>query len=77
MEWGLKLMLATGFVLNLILGFTISWFVVDYLGRSDRIAWISSRGGALKTLLFLFLGMVATVVAFALSIVIVWPPHFP
>lgn len=76
MEWGLKFMLATGFILNLILGYAISWLVVDRLGRSDRIGWISHRGSLPKTLLFLFLGAVVTVVGFVLSIIIVWPPHF-
>jgi len=75
MALGLKLILVVGFILNFVLGFALSGFIVDRLTSPRNRVRLSIKSNLARVLLFVTLGTIASVVSFALSIIIIWPPH--
>mgnify|MGYP000011761000 CR=1 FL=1 len=74
MDWGLKVMLGVGFILNFILGYSIAWFLVDKLATSKRINWFS-RKMLPRVLLLVVVGSFVSFLTFALTIFIIWPAN--
>ncbi len=75
MALGLKLILVVGFILNFVLGFALSGFIVDRLASPRNRVRFSIKSNLARVLLFVTLGTIASVLSFALSIIIIWPPH--
>lgn len=75
MALGLKLILVVGFILNFVLGFALSGFIVDRLTSPRNRVRFSIKSNLARVLLFVTLGTIASVLSFALSIIIIWPPH--
>ncbi len=75
MDLGLKVILLGGLLLNLALGFSLSWFIVERLAVVRKPGSHVTEDKVRRAFLFLVLGTVASAATFVLSVVLIWPPH--
>lgn len=71
----LAVMLLAGLVLNLCLGYLVSWYLVNNLVQSDRFPVLALRSGAGKAATIIVLGTLVAALTFVLTIMVIWPPH--
>ena len=74
MDWELRLILIMAAALNFAVGYAVAWVLVDKVAAFERLGSVSWKGVLLRSFVLLLVGAVVSLVAFALTILVIWPP---